>query len=270
MNKIENITSVWGLLKKSFSHYSKIHDSIFKLFGILVLGFLFFEYLYVLFPKLINTNNVVLELFLSVLFLGFIIFTTLMLMGFTASLSKKKPVSLKRMMKRGKKLILPSIWVSMILLVIQIGSFMLIVPGIILSIYLIFAKLSVLIDSKKGFKALSYSFNLVRGYWFDILFSIMFFFLVISFVGLLFILVLNLLTGTGFTFSASISMFNFMLVFPITLIYTYELYEDVKSKTRIKGKADEVKVINGFTVWGSIMTIMLSIAIVYLTIVYLK
>jgi hypothetical protein len=185
--------------------------------------------------------------------------------GFVASLKKKKEVTLKRIFNRGKNLLIPSIWVGAVLLIVQIAGFsLLVIPLIILSVYLIFAKLAVILDAKRGFDALVYSFDLVRGYWWSVAIKSMALFA--SIISIMVILI------SGLVFIPNQVFIDFVLsgvltlvITPMFLIFLYTLYEDIKSKPRIEKKSSARKIVNIAAVIGSVIAILFSVLIISVT-----
>ena len=260
MNNIEKLISFNDLFKESLEHFNKIKPTILKVFGIIVMGMIALD----IFSSIGLNTNISQALYITIQSL-FLLVIMILFTGFSASLKKKKPVSLKRVFVRGKKLIIPSIWVSLILLVIQIGGLTLfVVPFIILFIYLIFAKLSVVVDNKKSFEALVYSFDLVRGYWFKVLWKMILICLIISGFALITNIFLMPLLGKGLIFNFIFYIINYLFIAPFSVIIMYHLYENLKTKNRIKKKIDTAKLINMVTIFGSIVTIILSITMLYL------
>ncbi len=102
-------------------------------------------------------------------------------------------------------------------LAVTLGFILFIIPGIIFSIWLAFSQYAFVMEDKKGIKALSYSKELVRGYWWPIF-------------GRLCILAL------GTMLISSISKVGFLInslfTMPFGIVYLYVIYKDLK---RIKG-----------------------------------
>jgi hypothetical protein len=147
----------------------------------------------------------------------------------------------------------------------QVGAFSLfIIPGIILTVYLAFAKISVLIDAKRGIDSLVYSFNIVRGYWFKIVWKMFIgsltLLITISFIGI----ILALIPVSEEVYAYMNTVLAMLVMVPLQLIYTYHLYQDVKSKPRVEIKFKVMKVINFAIVVGSMLTILISSMVIYL------
>lgn len=263
MNKIEKLISFKGLLSESFDHFNKIRNIILKVFGITALGIFLIEVLSIETTQLYMENIWVKVLYIAA-YLLFMVLVAILAIGFSASLKKKKTVSLKRVFNRGKDLLIPSIWVSAVLLIIQIGSFALfILPLAILSIYLVFAKISVVIDDKRGFDALVYSFDLVRGYWIKVLWKMVLIVLFFSFLVLIINGTLLGILGNGIIFTILFYIVNYLFIGPLSVITMYHLYEDVKKKPRITGKINASNLINNIAILGSLITIIFSITMLY-------
>jgi len=270
MNNKE-LTGFYTLVKESFVHFRKIKSNVFKVFGLMLSGMLIFQYI---FEYNSISDNYLMDIILSLLYVAYMVFSLILVIGFTASLKKKKEVSLRRIIKRGNKLLIPSIWASMIVLMVQIGGFSLfIIPGIILSIYLVFSRIAVIIDSKKGFESLLYSFNLVRGYWWPIFSKFITAILtvtgliILSFMGLslifslIYMIMPNLMLYLALT-DFIISLITVLFITPMFLIFLYTLYEDLKTKDRVEGKMRSKEIINIAAIVGSIITIIYSVLLI--------
>lgn len=80
----------------------------------------------------------------------------------------KKPLADEKAMSEAWRLIVPVAVVAIFQTVIIMGGLLLlIIPGLIFFVWFAFAQLSVILDKKQGFQALSFSHNLSRGrFWY--------------------------------------------------------------------------------------------------------
>lgn len=79
---------------------------------------------------------------------------------------------LEAQLKNTTSLIIPSIWISIIsTLIILGGTLLLIIPGIIFSVWYMFGNVALVLDGKKGMAALKESKRLVRGRWWQVFFA---------------------------------------------------------------------------------------------------
>lgn len=261
MNNTNSLKSFSALLKESIGHFKKIDTQIYKVFGIAFLGMLIFQYLPYFLPSSVDNNIGFISIFI-LLYFAFMVFNVILTIGFMASLKKKKEVTIKRIINRGKDLLIPFIWVSLIMGMVQIGSFiLLIVPFIIISVYLVFAKMALVIDSKKGFDALIHSFDTVRGYWTTTVYKMLLgsILMMISYVVLVFGSLV--LMGNSIASDILISFVMTIFIVPLFMIYTYRLYEDIKSQPRVKGKWKTETIINVCAVVGSVAAIISAVFI---------
>jgi hypothetical protein len=106
--------------------------------------------------------------------------------------------------------------------IVLIGFILFIVPGIIFLIRLSFAQYAFVFENARGLKALKYSQELTRGYWWAILGRVLILFVISMMV--------SSVTRLGF-------LLNSLFVMPFGLAYFYVIYEDLK---RIKASALQV------------------------------
>jgi len=101
-------------------------------------------------------------------------------------LAGKKLIS-EEINKRSWQVILPMLWVALIGTLAVLGGFLLlIIPGIIFSIWFVFGQTAVVLDNKRGLDAMSYSRSLVSGRFWSVIrrvvlgpFIMVFFYLII-------------------------------------------------------------------------------------------
>ena len=132
---------------------------------------------------------------------------------------------------------------------VTIGSFaLLIVPGVIVGVYTSLYLFTLIIDGNRGFSALTESFALVRGRFWPVLGRLLFLMLVVIIIQLIF-------TGIGFVSGLSVALKAAMIagstgaqaplgtfvlsgilsliansiIMPVSLAYTYRLYQSLKA-----------------------------------------
>ena len=102
-------------------------------------------------------------------------------------------------------------------LVVGLGFLLLIIPGIIFAIWFVFSVYTVICEDKKGFKALSRSKELVKGYWWPTakrVFALM---------------IITILFSLGSQFIPYLGQFAYMILFaPFSVIYSYLIYQNLK------------------------------------------
>jgi hypothetical protein len=146
---------------------------------------------------------------------------------------------------------LPYFWsfllVSIISGLILLGSFALfIIPGIIVGVYVAFNLNALIVDGKKGFSAILESYSLVRGRWMDV-FGRLLMLALVNFGVYIVVVILNVgfsyisgvnidalhahqqiplgLSLVGFVINLAVQAF----VAPFSIIYSYKLYQSLKS-----------------------------------------
>lgn len=151
----------------------------------------------------------------------------------------------------GFKKILSSLWVIVLSFFVVLGGICLgFIPGIVISVWVIFSLILVFSEGKHGLSALIKSRNYVRGYWWPILgrylvFSLLLILLQILISAFLSIIGLNNISNySNFNFSSTEEwtryiniLFNFLFFLPLQLSFVYGLYLQLK---KIKGGEDEV------------------------------
>ena len=161
----------------------------------------------------------------------------------------KKPVTKnilpKHFPEHAWKLIVPLLFVAAIAALVTVGGLvLLIVPGLIFAIWFSFSQLSVILEGKRGIKALYYSRELVRGRFWPVAWRVVAGPIVISliyfFVTTVVVLLIAGITGSSGFFSdiepplwvdvvgSVIEIFTL----PLYLIYFILLYEQVKKTKR--------------------------------------
>ncbi len=122
--------------------------------------------------------------------------------------------SMKEYLRQAWDVAWPYAWVCFLAgIMITIGFALLIIPGIIVMVWLLFSKYIFIWEEKKGMQALQRSRELVKGYWWPI-------FGRLCLVGVVGALVSSI---------PSVGMFiNLFIVAPFSAIYIYVLYENVK------------------------------------------
>jgi len=157
------------------------------------------------------------------LFFSIILATMLISILGTASLiSAVKEVpkewKIRDVIKKGWSKYLSFLLVSFLAgLIIGFGFLLLIIPGIIFTIWFTFSTYAVICEDKRGFKALSRSKELVKGYWWPT-------------AGRVFaIIVITIPFSMGAQFIPYLGQFAFIILFtPFSAIYNYLIYQNLK------------------------------------------
>lgn len=152
---------------------------------------------------------------------------------------EKLILSTKEEMNKAKKYLWPLIITGLLtVLIVMGGTLMLLIPGIIFSLWYGFSSYAVMLDDKKGMEALNYSKSLVKGRWWGVFWRL----LAPSFViGIVTSLVqLILLFPFGFlTYYANVILINSLstivaiavssLLLPLGMAAPLILYRDLKN-----------------------------------------
>lgn len=181
-----------------------------------------------------------------------IVFTVWVAMALTKSLgaiiAKKASVPAKEGLSSTSHLIWPVIYTSLLVMLIVLGgTVMLIVPGIIFSIWYAFAYYAIIFEEKKGMEALKASKRLVAGRWWRIFWLLLgpsFFYALILMVvsyaityGLTFVLTDLAFIVTNGLISGAISA----VLAPLTALVTIILYFNAKENPVPATPSAEVK-----------------------------
>ncbi|MDA3802623.1 MAG: hypothetical protein PF488_01855 [Patescibacteria group bacterium] len=138
-------------------------------------------------------------------------------------------------LKESDKYFLPYLGVSVLtFILVLLWSLLLIIPGIIFSIFYTFATYIVICEDKKGMKAIKRSKELVKSYFWPVTGRILLIALV--FIGASYVLAIPMIvSGEGTPFyeiwEVVVNIFS-MLIAPLSLIYFYKVY---KNLVKIKG-----------------------------------
>jgi hypothetical protein len=143
-------------------------------------------------------------------------------------------LNLKGALQRGAGIILPFAWVSFLSTFIICGGYLLlIIPGIILSVWFVFAKFSLVKDDVRGMSALLKSKEYVRGQWFNVAIRLLLIWAVSGMIGAI------PLAGP----------FLSLAFFPFTMIFQYLIFRDLQ---QIKGDVPYPCGIGNKLVWPAV------------------
>jgi len=201
---------------------------------------------------------------------------------FTLALYKliiNKETSVKKAYRNGLKLFWPFIWISIISGIVIFGGFvLLIIPGIFLSIALGFSSYLLFDENKKGISAIAASWHYVRGNWWAVFFRIIVFSIFTSLISI------TLYTITGGTqiidiivkgssvedFGLSIVgqyldlILTYFLITPISIIYSFEIYNSLKQNKKPITPAEEKKYKKWVKIFSLIGVITIILYIIFL------
>lgn len=145
---------------------------------------------------------------IAVIYLTLIIFVLWASIALTRVMNEKfgskeeKPVlSTKEEMNKAKKYLWPVLWTGLLTALIVIGgTLLLVIPGIIFSLWYSFSSYSAMLDDKKGMPALNYSKSLVKGRWWGVFWR---------------------LFAPGFVFGVISSLVQMVVLFPLSFLTYY-------------------------------------------------
>lgn len=137
-----------------------------------------------------------------------------------------QPISIIELYKRSAPLILPLLWIILLNSLVVLGGFiLLIIPGIIFSVWFMFSQFALIFENIRGAQALLRSKELVIGHWWRI------FFYSLIFSGGIFIIHFFIEKAISFTpkiFYLLLSLaLNIFFLTPLLLIFFYVLYKDL-------------------------------------------
>lgn len=162
--------------------------------------------------------------------------------GVLMALSNSQPLTIKEAYRLSWGKLISLVWVAVLVSFIVGGSFMLLViPGIILIVWLVFAQVIVVLEGENGLHAIVKSREYVRGYFWPILGR----FLVVAMTVIIAYAILMVLArfiasllgspyslGSVIVFSLLVAIVN-IIIFPFGAIYTYLMYGNLK---QVKGQ----------------------------------
>ncbi len=237
------------LLKKSFRIYrSKIGT--FALFGLIV----FLTTLVQLFSIRAHSMLLFIASVIATIIISYVVYIAEIRVA-----TDPANMNVLQAFKQVEHYILPSAWVSVAIIILALGGTLLFVlPGIVVSVFIMFALLAVVIDHYEKTEAIIYSWHLVKERWLAVFGRLFFANLLIGAIALIIMSALWLL-GIGETpfqtiararlgdFNVSISqtviseaIANFF-VLPMAIIFVVQLYESLKRTSTHVVKDQEVK-----------------------------
>jgi hypothetical protein len=138
----------------------------------------------------------------------------------------KKTVGVKESYKRAMPFFWPALWLGLLAFAITMGGFfMLVIPSIMLGVWLLFSNFALILEGKRGIRAMSRSREYARGYWWPIFGR----YLLLSIIIVGASVVLHLIVakiGGRVVGDVENYLFSFMLA-PLQLAFIYELYENI-------------------------------------------
>lgn len=141
-------------------------------------------------------------------------------MGVICALFKGTEVA--QSLRAGFSLFFPALWMSILMFLVVIGGYvMLIVPGILMSLWFSLSSFALVIEGKRGLNALLQSREYVRGYWWSIFVR----FLLLSIPLMLLYGALSVLLGKPT--AGVVYMVVSIFISPFASVYLYKIYQNL-------------------------------------------
>jgi flagellar biogenesis protein FliO len=167
--------------------------------------------------------------------------------------------------KKSLQMLIPFIWVSGLVTLATLGGFfLLVIPGILLSIRLSLSLYVLFAENRRGTSALVASWHYVKGYWGAIFRRFLFFGIVLLIISLVVAFVTSgptILTALKSGVEPEVSLFsqlfnlifNNFLILPLSIIYSYGVYRSLKEiKASVPLESDEQKIKKNIAIFSVI------------------
>jgi hypothetical protein len=179
----------------------------------------------------------------------------------------KKTVGVKESYKRAMPLFWPALWLGLLAFAITMGGFfMLVIPGVMLGVWLLFSSFSLVLEGKRGIRAMSRSREYVRGYWWPIFGRYLLLSVIIVGASVVLHLIVADIAGRAVG-DIENYLFSFMLA-PLQLAFIYELYKNI---LRVKPAVAEDQSVptasRGFLIASGIVGLVVPILMVIIVVI---
>jgi len=178
-------------------------------------------------------------------------------------------LSLEDSFKKSIPLFWSIVFIAIITGLINLGSMILfIIPGIFIVVSSIFYMFTFVVDDKRGFSSLVESYRLVRGRWWPIFGRILFFGLCVFVIYIALVIIL-IPFSIIYINSTLLSFFVASCIIPISYIYFYKMYIDLKNSSLTENVPSSYKkwlvtfMIIGILTIISMLTIAAIMGIIY-------
>lgn len=157
--------------------------------------------------------------------------------------NREKKIDFKEALKSGTKWILPLFWLSILSSIVVLGGTMLlIIPGIILSVWFCLASYVLIYEDKRGMEALLKSKDIISGNWWSVFWRMVIIFVIGLLIFLPFLFFYFPLLFSKEIVFATYSFFSFeflfmLFFFPFSIIYSALIYENLSLIKKIEFKA---------------------------------
>jgi len=150
-------------------------------------------------------------------------------------------------------------WLAILSFLVMVGGFTLfIIPGIIFWVWFAFASIIFVVENKRGLDAMKQSREYNRNYWWPIFGRLLFMAAIAVVLFAVLGWIVSLLTSP---LGVSISLlFNYIVtavIVPLIVLYSYLLYENIKSVNPSPAPKMKYGFLIGFAIWGIIAPILI-------------
>jgi hypothetical protein len=259
------LISPFDLLKQSWDIFIKRYAVFFGIILIPALYLVAGKILSFAFINILKVNNneigfVLVSDFLVVLL--FLLFFWSQVSLLYAIVNQKAGVN--ESYKKGKNLLWAYIVLSLFNSMIVFGGFVVfLIPGIIFSVWLSLAVFVFMEENEKQEKAILKSYEYVRGHWWPILGRILFIVFVLMAIQWIISLILTLF-GVQVETSKELSEVISFFFYPLTLIYYFIMYKDIKTIKNKLNLPDDKEKRNIFIIFAVISFIIIMFAVIFL------
>jgi hypothetical protein len=261
------------LLSKSWSFFKKNWKT---LIGITATPFLGVVIAVVFFILAERSHSIVLGIlggvfYVVMLIFAMILYPTLISAIHALSTGSATDINIIKQYKSSFGFFWSFVLLMIILILATYGSFALfIIPGIVISVYVLFSIFTFTVDGKRGIASMVESFRLVQGYWWQVFGRMLFLALIFIGLGILLEIIIFILALVGshivpsviLAICAPIILFVFdICAASLSTVYTYNLYKSLKEvKTNVTTDVAYIKpwfitfiIIGVFAIIGYIM-----------------
>jgi MFS family permease len=173
---------------------------------------------------------------------------------------------------RSVKIIFPFIWIAIVSSLVQLGgSVLLVIPGIVASVFISQAFYILIVEDVRGIPALLRSWQYVRGRWWQVFGRILVLVLILAIVGLLVVVIISstglspqkigdkeIIPFPGIVINQLVEVF---FVIPFAAAYLYLLYHSLKESKLPEGEEDRQTARTWTTVFLIIGLVVILIAV---------
>lgn len=285
----KQIKSFDELLFLSWEFYKRNFVNILKIFGLPFLIVMIMLGILLLFPNFqsatdqsvepeVSANLIIaipLVIFIILMIIAGIIFTIWPQAAFLNLLKirevSSEPLSVIVLYKQSFHWILPLFVIGLLYFLVVAGGFLLlIIPGIIFMVWLMFGSYAYVFEGKRGAQALLRSKQLVFGYWWRIFYYVFLW----SAIIIIYEFIKNKIAA-AFPFDFLSDLLNVFLFTPFSIIFTYEVYKDLlrikKDEPLPTQPTQSAGWIYGMSILGVIAIILFAIIyFIFLPLLYLS